>query len=252
MIIARRRAQHRQWVLRLQGADMDPPLAGRRLAPDVGEGGVIPLMAKKAMDIEKAIGNFLLSSGLKLARLRRKTFERRVRALIAGKPFLAELVEPLLEMRAALKQRAAAYEARVIAIAKADPVCARLVSAPGISWLTAITYRTCLDEPARFTRSRNLGPHLGLTPKTLQSGERVRNGRITRWGDRSVRTALYNSARGLLRTQIRPSWLSVWGKALAARRGKKTAIIAMARRLAVVLHRMRLDNTDLRWEASSI
>ena len=121
------------------------------------------------------------------------------------------------------------------------------MSVPGVGAIVAITFKSGVDDPSRFRRSRDVGPHFGLTPRKYQSGELDVTGRITKVGDKMVRTALYEAASVMLTRTVRFSSLKAWGMAVARRRGTKKARVALARKLAVVLHRMWVDGTDFRW-----
>ena len=136
------------------------------------------------------------------------------------------------------------------ALAKGDAACQLLMTAPGVGPLTALAYRTVIDDPNRFASSRSVGPLLGLVPKVRQSGPTERRGHITKTGDQTVRSALYMAAITILRRGGRQSWLRAWGETVAARRGKKRALVAVARRLAVVLHRMWVTGTSFRAETA--
>lgn len=201
----------------------------------------------KATDVENAIAASALIHGIKIRTGAGSTYDRRVRDAISADPFIVDLIEPLLSVRALAVQEIDAFEARLIAIAKADPVCRRLMTAPGVGLLTALTYRMAIDEPARFGRSRDVAAHLGLTPRTWQSGELGFNSSISCAGDKTVRTALFMAALNQFKPKAKPSSLKTWGEAVAARRGRKRAVVAMARRLAVTLHRMWITETDFRW-----
>jgi len=209
------------------------------------------MLTLKAHDIANFIHGALLGAGLKLAKLQRRTYEARVEALIANNAFLKSLVEPLLRARAAILLERDGIEARLLAAARADPVCKRLMTAPGVGELTALIYRSSIDEPGRFPRSRAVGPHLGLTPRTYQSGDAEWRGRITRCGDGLLRRALVTAAMTSLKKNTRESWLKVWARGVAERQGGMKAGIAVARRLAVVLHSMWVTQTDFRWERST-
>ena len=111
----------------------------------------------------------------------------------------------------------------------------------------ALTFRATVDQPQRFARSKMVGAHFGLVPRRFQSGETDYDGRISKCGDAMMRTALYEAAQVLLTRTQKWSWLKAWGMQLARRRGGKKAIVALARRLAVILHRMWIDATEFRW-----
>lgn len=200
----------------------------------------------RATDTEIAIGSTLLVYGYKLRLAGRATLEQRVRKLVGANAFLASLIEPLLAVRKRTLEEVGAFERRLKTIAADDPVCRRLMTAPGVGPLVALAYRSAIDEPRRF-RSRDVAAHLGLTPKVNQSGMRDATGHISKRGDAAARTALFLAAREQLKKTGRSSWLKEWANAVAARRGAMKALVAVARRLAVILHRMWVTETDFRW-----
>jgi len=132
-----------------------------------------------------------------------------------------------------------------------DPVCQQLMSVPGVGAVVAMTFRSGVDDPSRFRRSRDVGPHFGLTPRKYQSGEIDVTGSISKVGDRMVRTALYEAASVMLTRTVRMSSLKSWAMGVAKRRGAKKARVALARKLAVVLHRMWVDGTSFRWTSET-
>ena len=200
----------------------------------------------KVIDIENAIGGILRSFGVKLPRTGARTFETKVAALLGNSAELATLIRPLIDIRRFLREHFDRLDAQIVRAAREDPVCRRLMTAPGIGPIAALTYRSVIDVPARFHRSQMVGAHLGLTPRTKQSGGSDRRGRISKRGDRGLRTALYSGANAVLHPQCHDHPLRAWALGIAARSGRKKAIIALARRLAVILHRMWCDGTDYR------
>ena len=114
----------------------------------------------------------------------------------------------------------------------------------GPGQLTALAFTAAVDDPGRFRSSRAVGAHFGLTPKRYQSGETDVTGRISKIGDGGVRTALYEAANVILTRPVKGSTLKSWGMRLAARAGMRKAKVALARKLAVVLHRMLADDTE--------
>ena len=134
----------------------------------------------------------------------------------------------------------------LLELVRTDPICRRLMSAPGVGPIVALTFRTCVDNPARFSRSKCVGAHYGLTPRLYQSGEVARTGRISRCGDVMLRSSLYEAALAVLTGPGRWNPLKAWGIAVARRRGMQKAIVAVARKLAIVLHRMWRDDTTFR------
>ncbi len=171
--------------------------------------------------------------------------------LVTDLPAIAAVVIPLLAARSALRVQLAKLHKMLLDEVRADPVCRRLMTAPGVGPVVALTYRACVDNPARFGRSKCVGAHYGLTPRLYQSGETARVGRVSKCGDAMMRAALYEAALVLL-TGSRGRWstLKAWGMGVAKRRGMQKAIVAVARKLAIVLHRMWRDGADFRWSAA--
>ena len=132
-------------------------------------------------------------------------------------------------------------------LVRADPVCRQLMSVPGVGAIVAVTFKSGIDDPSRFRRSRDVGPHFGLTPRKYQSGEFDVTGSISKVGDRMMRTALYEAASVMLTRTVRMSPLKSWAMGVAKRRGGKKARVALARKLGVILHRMWVDGTGFRW-----
>jgi transposase len=118
---------------------------------------------------------------------------------------------------------------------------------PGVGPVVALTYRVTVDVPARFKNSKAVGAVFGLTPSKYQSGEISRTGAISRYGDEMMRVMLYEAAQVMLTRTIKWSWLKAWAMKIARHRGMKKAIVALARRLAVIMHRIRVDGTEFRW-----
>lgn len=205
------------------------------------------LLLTKARDIENGVQALLLLHGLKLRSGLSATFERHVTAIAKPMPSASELIEPLLSVRRHILEEIKKCDLRLKKLAADDPVCQRLMTAPGVGALTALTFRAVIDEPGRFTKSRSVGVHLGLTPRTRQSGEKETRGGISKMGDASARTALFLAAITQMRRSTRPSWLKAWGEQVAARRGRKKAVVAVARKLAVTLHSMWVNESEFRW-----
>lgn len=207
------------------------------------------LLQAKLHDVEMSLRGVLRGFGLKVGATTPKTFETRVRALAQGHPTLELVVQALLSAREVLRREFAALDRRVRAMAQDDRKAKLLMSTPGVGAIVALTYSAAIDDPARFRSSKAAGAHFGLTPKKYQSGETDITGRISKIGDREVRCALYEAAHVMLTRPIRGSKLKTWALALAKRAGMKKAKVALARRLAVVLHRMLADgaafNADL-------
>ena len=209
-------------------------------------------MLKQLCDAEGNLRGMLRNFGLKVGPVTRRVFEARILDLVAERPALARVVEPMLRARAALLAEFNRLHKVMLDTVRADPVCRRLMTVPGVGPVTALTFRVTVDVPARFTRSRSVGAHFGLTPRKWQSGEIDRMGRISKCGDAMMRSALYEAANIMIERTTRWSWLKAWAMQVAKRRGKARAKVALARRLGVVMHRMWVDGAEFRWKRDDV
>jgi transposase len=204
------------------------------------------MVLNKRRDVENGIRALLREVGLKVGTPSRKDFPARVRELAAADPVLASLAESLLGVVEVMTREVERLTKRVLDEVRAEPTCRRLMTVPGVGPLTALAFRAMIDQPNRFRKSRDVGAHLGLTPRRYQSGETDVQGRISRGGDELARTALYEAAHSLLIRSAKWSALRAWGMNAAKRRGMARARVAVARKLAVILHRMWADGTEFR------
>jgi transposase len=205
------------------------------------------LLQSKAIAIENDLRGTLRNFGLKVGIVSKLKFEARIRELVENLPDLAALVEPLLVVRRVLREQIGILHRRLLTIVRGDAVCRRLMTVPGVGPVVALTYRATIDVPARFRNSRAVGAMLGLTPCKYQSGESDYTGGISKCGDEMMRVMLYEAAQILLTRTVKWSWLKAWAMTIAKRRGMKKAIVALARRLAVIMHRIWVDGTEFRW-----
>src|SRR5215208_2658761 len=201
----------------------------------------------KLIDIELSMRGILRGFGLKVGAVTRKSFEIRVRELMEGQLTLAAIMEGMLNSRATLITEVSKLHKAILRIARADSVCVRLMTAPGVGALTALIFKTAIDDPTRIVKSRDVGPLFGLTPGRYQSGETDINGRITKVGDVMVRTTLFEAANVMLTRTTQTSRLKAWALDLTQRRGTKRAIVALARKLGVILHRIWVDGSRFRF-----
>jgi transposase len=202
------------------------------------------LVQSKLFDVEMSLRGILRGFGLKVGPTTPKRFAARIRELVAGHATLEVVASSLLAMHEVLLREFGNFEKRVRTTAREDARVRLLMTAPGVGAIVALTYVSAVDDPKRFKSSKAVGAHFGLTPKKYQSGETDRSGRISKIGDASVRTALYEAAHIILTHPVKGSGLKSWAARLAKRGGMKKAKMALARKLAVILHRMWVDGTQ--------
>lgn len=207
------------------------------------------LLSDHRVDLDNQVRGVLRNFGLKIGKVNKRQFEGRVRELVAGSPRLASMTEPMLAVRRVLVAEFEKLHRVLLEIVGADATCRRSMTVPGVGPVTALSFKVGVDDPGRFKHSQAVGAHFGMTPRKYQSGEIDRNGRISKCGDEMVRTVLYEAAGTLLTRVKQRSDLRDWGLRLAKKRGLGKAKIAVARRLAVILHRMWADGTDFKAEA---
>jgi transposase len=194
------------------------------------------LVQSKLYDIEMSLRGILHGFGLKVGPTTSQSFAARINHLVDGQTSLEAVAAALLSLHAVALREFKSLEKSVRQISRADARVRLLMSTPGVGPLVALTYVAAIDDPARFTSSKSVGAHFGLTPKKYQSGETDVSGR-----DGSVRTALYEAAHVILTRPIKGGALKSWAMKLAMRAGMMKAKVALARKLAVVLHRMWVD-----------
>lgn len=204
-------------------------------------------LVKIKRDIENQIRGLLKNHGLVIGKARGNVFRRRVEELLGRQGLLWEAVRPLMEVREKVGGEIATLYRKLLHIARKVEDVRRSMTVPGIGPITALTFYSVIDDPGRFRRSRSVGAYIGLTPRRYASGEVDWSGRISKCGDGMLRSYLFEAA-GVLLTRV-PQWcrLKAWGHRLWKRIGFKKAKIAVARKLAVVLHRMWHDKTDFLW-----
>lgn len=151
---------------------------------------------------------------------------------------------PLLTSRRHLREAFLTLHRKLLSMVRDDAVCQRLMTIPGVGPVVSLAFRSTIDIPARFKNSKAVGAALGLTPVLNQSGESHRVGRISLCGDEMMRHLLYEAAQVMLTRVQKWSWLKAWAMNIARRRGQQKAIVALARRLAVIMHRMWIDGTE--------
>ena len=202
------------------------------------------LVQSKLRDVENSLRGILRGFGLKVGKTTEREFAGRIRELVADHPCLQSIGDALLSVREALRKEFTAFEKQTRKMVRSDMQARLLTSVPAVGPIIALTYASAIDDPGRFKSSKRVGAHFGLTPKRHQSGETDYTGRISKIGDGSVRTALYEAAHLMLTKPIKGcSQLKSWAMRIARRAGMSKAKVALARRLAVIMHRMLADGT---------
>ena len=202
------------------------------------------LLQSKVRDIENSLRGVLRGFGLKVGKTSECTFAERIRELVTGHPGLELVARALLEAHAVLRREFKGLDKHTQKLARLHPPARLLMTTPSVGPIVALTYAAAIDDPNRFRSSKATGAHFGLTPKKYQSGEIDISGRISKIGDSSVRAVLYEAAHIILTRPIHGGALKSWAMRLAKRAGMKKAKVALARKLAVVLHRMLADGTS--------
>lgn len=201
------------------------------------------ILQSKLHDIDLSLRGILRGFGLKVGKTTPRTFAARVRELVEGHATLEGIAASLLKAHDVLASELAGFNRRLRAMARDHGDARRLMTMPGVGVLVSLTFVAAIDVPGRFRSSRAVGPHFGLTPKRYQSGETDRSGHISKVGDAGVRTALYEAANVILTRPVKGSDLKTWALGVARRAGPRKARVALARKLAVVLHHMLTDGT---------
>lgn len=206
-------------------------------------------LLKKTMDLANEVRGLLKIFGVRLPRtVKHGSFDGLVRPMIEMDEILAHAIIPLLDARVVLFQHYLELDRRVKRAASQDDVCMRMMTVPGVGPIVALTFKAAVDDPTRFKKSRTVAAHFGLTPRRFQSGEHDNPGRISKAGDRDVRATLYAAANALLMRTMAGSQIKTWGMRLMRTKGRRRAVVAVARKLAVLLHRMWIDGSEFRQE----
>ncbi len=207
------------------------------------------LLVKIKRDIENQIRGLLRNLGLVIGRAKMNMFAVRAAQLAEDRSELLAAVDPLLKAREAVEQQILDLDRKVLRLARNNAQVRRFMTAPGIGPVTALCFLATIDDPARFKRSRSVGAYAGLTTRRYASGEIDWTGRISKCGDKMLRSYLYEAANVLLTRVAKWSALKAWGVKLAKRSGLRKAKVAVARKLAVILHRMWIEGTEFKWSS---
>jgi transposase len=201
------------------------------------------LVQSKLHDVENSLRGILRGFGLKVGHTTARSFAVRIRELVEGQANLETIAQALLGVHAVLLREFNGFEKRVRMMARQHGNARLLMTTPAVGPIVALTYAGAIDDPARFKSSKQTGAHFGLTPKKYQSGQTDITGRISKIGDAAVREALYQAAHVMLTKPVKGCpQLKSWAMRIARRAGMRKAKVALARKLAVVMHRMLADN----------
>lgn len=203
-------------------------------------------LVKTARSTENTIRGLLGSFGIKTPRGVSK-FIRGVRELLIDNPGLRVSIEPLLGASVAVRDQLSIIDRSLQDNAKTDEACTLLMTVPGVGHMTAQAFTASIDDPARFSSSRDVGAYFGLTTRRYQSGERDVSGRISKIGDSMTRALLYNAASNFILHVQRPHPMRDWARRIKKRSGHRKACVALARKLAVVMHKMLITGDPFRW-----
>ncbi len=203
-------------------------------------------LVRQRRDTQNTIRGLLGSLGLRFPKGSGK-LAGRVRIALEDRPEIGAMIEPLLSIVAAVKREIERLDKAVMARAKCDPACRLLMSVPGVGPVTALAYAATIDTPDRFAKSRAVGAYLGLTTRRFQSGQMDYSGRISKHGDAMLRSLLYEAANSLLTVVRKAHPLKDWARRIRKRTSHKKACVALARKLAVILHRMLITGEAFRW-----
>jgi transposase len=196
-------------------------------------------LKRKFLDLENAVRHSLKSFGIKLGGVSRGKFDQAVREAVADDPLSSELMDAMLTARAALWKEYCRLHDLVVKMVARSELCRRFMAIPGVGPVTALSFMTAIDDPSRFRRSRDVAAYFGLTSKRWQSGTSIDvKGRISKAGDADVRRALYEAASGLMTRFKGKDKVKSWGQQIAKRSCHRKAVVAVARKLAVIMHAM--------------
>jgi transposase len=203
------------------------------------------LVGQRVM-LENQIRGLAIVFGVRLPRALSSGFVKQALKASDGIIGLSAAMRGLVSARSAVLSAITAIDRDMKQLAKSSEACRRLMTIPGVGYLTALAFTAAIDDPERFRRSREIGAYLGLVPRRYQSGEVDYTGSISKCGDRRVRTLLYEAANVMLTRYKKPLKLKDWALAIGQRSTMRKARIALARRLAIIMHAMLRNGTDFK------
>jgi transposase len=195
-------------------------------------------LLKMVLQMANQIRGLMKTFGLVVPKGMGRIFDHHVRSLLASHAELERIILPLLEAWRDMRAQTAKLSRQVVVMARESTQCRLLTSIPGVGAITATAFAAAIEDPGSFTNSRSVGAWVGLTPRRYQSGEVDYDGHISRRGDHYLRGLLYEAATVILTRATADSTLRRWGLKLKERIGFKRAAVALARKLAVIMHTM--------------
>ena len=198
------------------------------------------------------IRGLLKTFGVVLSPGRNSVFEQNVIESVPTIATVKPIVLMLMQTQKDVVKQIRAMDKQLAKYASDDPVCKLLKTIPGVGTLTAVSYKTSIDDPSRFTSVADVGAFLGLTPKRYQCGEVDRNGGISKHGSRQTRSLLYEAASCLLTRYGKHTTLAAWATKLRERLGFKKAVVALARKLSTLMLSMWKSGEVYRSEIASV
>jgi transposase len=214
-------------------------------------------LVSQKVNLENNISGCLKPFGLLVPRgnVKAATFEARVHeAVRKGEDkgvHLGDALTASLNAYVTICQQIGRLTKQIETAVRKEAVCRRLMTAPGVGPIVALSFMTAVDNPKRFSTDDDIGAYFGLTPKQYQSGETDLRMGISKMGNSMTRSHLVQAATVILCGCKKWSSLRAWGMKIAKRRGFQKARIAVARKLAIILHRMWINETDFLWGKSS-
>lgn len=202
-------------------------------------------------DLKNQVRGVLKTFGFILSQSEERGFEAKVRTTIDDQPLLQKMIEPLMVVLKTVQEQVTKLDKLFEEYAKEDKICRNLMTIPGVGVVTAVAYTAAVDDPTRFRKSSSVGAYFGLTSKRYQSGEIDFSGHISKCGDTMVRSYLYEAAGSMLTRTKSWSTLKAWGLRIAKRSGMNKAKVAVARKLAVIMHQMWLTGEAFRWSEAA-
>ena len=196
------------------------------------------------VNLEGQVRGLAIVFGARLPRGLSKAFVVEAIRVSASIPGLAEAIRGLLAARDAVLAAIAAITRDIRRLARSSSACRQLMTVPGVGPQTALAFVAAIDDPSRFRRSRDVGAYFGLVPRCYQSGEIDYTGHISKCGDRRLRTLLYEAANVMLTRYRGDLALKDWALGIARRSSRRKARVALARKLAIIMHAMLMDGTE--------